>query len=277
MNSLNPFSFIPLLLHIITKTTDPIAPRTIETSQGTGFLYEKDNIVYLITNRHVITERDCENNILPYMKGGIPTQVEFMFSTCTDTHINKFPNPLSVPLYTIENKPKWLVHPNYKIDIVALPLGRSEAKPERLASINNTIEFTDDMVISVAEDVFIVGYPYGRTSGERTPLPIWKRATIASEPTENYYADGRKTFLIDTTTRSGMSGSPVIIYKLGTYMTSTGTTVLSTRPSFKFLGVYSGRIDGDRELDSYLGIVWKKELIDEIIDGGKIEDNPPCI
>lgn len=73
MNSLNPFSFIPLLLHIITKTTDPIAPRTIETSQGTGFLYEKDNIVYLITNRHVITERDCENNILPYMKGGIPT------------------------------------------------------------------------------------------------------------------------------------------------------------------------------------------------------------
>jgi len=34
-----------------------------------------------------------------------------------------------------------------------------------------------------------------------------------------------------------------------------------------FVGIYSGRILGKTELEAQLGIVWKKEVIDEIIDG----------
>ena len=34
-----------------------------------------------------------------------------------------------------------------------------------------------------------------------------------------------------------------------------------------FAGVYSGRIQGKSALDAQLGIVWKKEVIEEIIEG----------
>ena len=47
-----------------------------------------------------------------------------------------------------------------------------------------------------------------------------------------------------------------------------GSVSIGTGYAMKFLGVYSGRVDGQQNNESCLGLVWKKELIDEIIDGG---------
>jgi hypothetical protein len=129
------------------------------------------------------------------------------------------------------------------------------------------------MLIEVADDVFVIGYPFGKGGLEIPILPVWKRASIASEPSLSYYTDGRDCFLIDTTTRSGMSGSPVIAYKTGAFRT-TDSDRLSVVPNgfaSKLLGVYSGRIDGYSKDDSFVGVIWKEKLINEIIDSNNFD------
>ncbi len=60
-----------------------------------------------------------------------------------------------------------------------------------------------------------------------------------------------------------MSGSPVVVRRNSVWQTP--------KPSFGtrqcFIGVYSGRMLGDTEFEAQLGLIWKKHLIEEIIDG----------
>ena len=71
--------------------------------------------------------------------------------------------------------------------------------------------------------------------------------------------------LIDTATRSGMSGSPVIIKRTGVHGLVEDER-FSTAAGF--VGIYSGRY-GVSSNKGYvqLGIVWRKEVIEEIITG----------
>jgi hypothetical protein len=78
-------------------------------------------------------------------------------------------------------------------------------------SINNM--GSPDLLVGIGMDVFVLGYPFGPG---KTGLPVWKRGSIASEPdlvpqVENY-------LLVDTASRPGMSGSPVILRTYGTHM-----------------------------------------------------------
>ncbi|MCF6348609.1 MAG: hypothetical protein L3J20_09970 [Flavobacteriaceae bacterium] len=80
---------------------------------------------------------------------------------------------------------------------------------------------------------------------------------------------------VDTASRPGMSGSPVIFKRSGIHGIIDGKLKLDTVIGViqGFVGIYSGRILGKNELEAQLGIVWKKQVIDEIIDGdtkGKI-------
>jgi len=52
----------------------------------------------------------------------------------------------------------------------------------------------------------VLGYPEGMIGPGRSP--IWKRGSMASEPKYNWR--DKPGFLIDTATRNGMSGAPVV-------------------------------------------------------------------
>jgi hypothetical protein len=100
-------------------------------------------------------------------------------------------------------------------------------------------------------------------------LPIWKRASIGTEPLIDL--DGVPKVMIDTATREGMSGSLVLARHdlSGPYTKKDGTTVQSFRTRLdQVLGVYSGRI-GEKDIKAQLGIVWKARVINEIIEGKK--------
>ncbi len=89
-------------------------------------------------------------------------------------------------------------------------------------------------------------------------------------------------YLIDSATRSGMSGSPVFASFLNNrYNRSSGelvgpgdklapTDFSCTMPAFEFIGVYSSRL-GDPIINDtlQLGNVWKSSVIEEIINGSK--------
>ena len=142
----------------------------------------------------------------------------------------------------------------------------------------------------VTDKVFVVGYPYGYSTTVKRYLPIWSSANIASEYEENLTMpinytdkmheihnkivseeDSKKreelnkelckinnyevpTFLIDSKTRGGQSGSPVLFE----------SPIKSEKKEYHLIGIYSGRVNASSDL----GYVWKIEVIKEILENG---------
>jgi len=148
----------------------------------------------------------------------------------------------------------WIEHPHGKdVDVVAIPF----LIAPNIEVYDIDLKSSDfDLMIYPSEAVSIIGFPEGLTSAGR--LPIWKTGHIASDIDIDW--NGKPVFLIDATTKSGMSGSPVIAKRVSIYQTSKGNTIGN---AVRFLGVYSGRnIGGDR---IEVGLVWKPRVISEIL------------
>ena len=272
VSEIDNISFASYLLKpcIIDKTNPS---NLIFLSDATGFIYNRNNKQYLVTNLHVVSGRDIYSGKILDIYQAIP-ELLMSFPSLYEPktgRIEKTSLYLKKFLYDQNDVPLWLIHPNYKrnIDIAILPLDKLNP-PINFFAINDVPCINTK--ISVADDVFVVGYPLALGTNENKDFPIWKRASIASEPSINYFNDGRKAFVIDGTTREGMSGSPVFFYSNFTQSsTQDGGKCfsMSLQRTFNFLGIYSGRLRGNntKEKESFLGLVWKKELIDEIIDG----------
>lgn len=254
----DPISLTTHHLHLCFSPTDAVL------SSGTGFIYERSGVNYLITNWHNVTGRnpttgDCLSKAL-----AVPDMMSTMFRTkenpglCHREHLQ---------LYNDENmqSPTWLCHPTHgnKVDVVAIPLPPVLIEKYQLFAIND-VDFDKEYATAVADDSFVIGYPFSDITFLQ--LPIWKRASIASEPDVDL--DQLPKLLIGTATRSGLSGSPVVMQRIGIHGMYggklTGAEVIGRIRNF--VGVYSGRIGAD-ETKAQLGIVWKARVIDEIIDG----------
>ncbi len=227
-------------------------------------MFQHEGTPYLITNWHNVSGRTpatgkCLSDTL-----AVPDMLSTMFrekdqpGRCVRRHI-----PLFMDAQLTE--PAWFEHPIHgcKVDVVALPIPDDIRNQFALYPIN-AIEFDAAFKEEVADDTFVIGYPFSETP--YLQLPIWKRASIASEPTVDL--DSLPKMLLDTATRSGLSGSPVVMQRVGIHGMSGG--VLKGQEIIgrirNFIGVYSGRI-GVGEERAQLGIVWKARVIAEIIEG----------
>jgi hypothetical protein len=142
-----------------------------------------------------------------------------------------------------------------RVDVVALPL--SSDSQIKIYPLDLTLA-DSDIVVQVAMAVSIIGYPFGLAVAGR--WPIWKTGHVASDPELDY--DQRPVFVIDATTRGGMSGSPVVARFYGGYMMKKGYALGGT--GTRLLGVYSGRVHGEAEI----GLVWRPRVISEILVEG---------
>lgn len=256
----NPFSLRSLSIEMIFgEQRQPLA-------KATGFLYKHKGVYWLITNLHNLTGVNIETRRRISSYASSPTEIIIPLLLSTNGRL-VWENAI-YPLYTGSNTPTWSIHPEFgtSVDVGAIPLNVS-GKTEALEAINDSGLQTSAMRIRVADDAFIVGYPQGINTS--TNVPIWKRGTIASEP--DIDIDDLPKIYVDTASREGMSGSPVIFRRFG--LNNTGSH------DYTLLGIYSGRrispgkTEGeDTKLDSQLGVIWKARVIDEIIEGGK-QDN----
>jgi hypothetical protein len=115
--------------------------------------------------------------------------------------------------------------------------------------------------------VNVIGFPFGWTGGGS--IGIWVQGAIATEPELPY--DEKPCFLIDSRTREGQSGSPVILYKRNGWITLTnGQPYMIHNPLTIFLGVYAGRLTAESDL----GTVWKASLVAEIAERGNRGTKP---
>lgn len=252
----------------LSFTTQQLAIGLTETdnifSTASGFLYSYNSKVFLITNWHNVTNRNPQTGEpISEENGGIP---DIFLTYLRLQDVNEGSELQKIKLYEDEEltKPKWLIHPEYKekIDVVAIEL---EIIEKYRYFVINEVKFDDDIEPEIGDDCFVLGYPFSEM--RYLGLPIWKGASIASEPSVN--EDQLPKILIDTATRPGLSGSPVIYRRTGIHNVGENGQLKKDSKIGRiqgFLGIYSGRI-GKGEIHAQLGIVWKRKVINEIIEG----------
>lgn len=243
---------------------------------ATGFYWSEGAQLFLITNWHCVTglnANDCKPNgtFTPtHMK---VKSLEVIGDAEVGSKTVKYVTR-TVSLYDEEDTPTWRQHPlGREVDVVAIPMDIDDWK-SRIFTVNmkQQIESFQPMC---GDDCYIVGYPEGFEGPIGTP--IWKRASIATEPELNY---GQKPlFLADSLTRCGMSGSPVYARIAGLWgQEGLALSIDPREPKIlgswtKFIGVYAGR-EGDEKKGFQLARVWKASVLQEIIEHLVVPPNP---
>ena len=119
--------------------------------------------------------------------------------------------------------------------------------------------------VQIGMDVFVLGYPFGSAPPS---FPVWKRGSIASEP--ELVRLGEKYYLVDTASRPGMSGGPVVLRTYGAHLTESGPS-MTTEPATKFLGIYSGRLHTKDPEDAQLGEFGRNRSVSEIVEANTFD------
>ncbi|WP_176478440.1 serine protease [Mesorhizobium sp. WSM3876] len=233
-------------------------------SQGTGFIWKVGNDFFLITNWHNLSGKNPFTGKHLSATLAEPNAVRVWWNVR-----DKLGHKAGIEHSIRDNDghPLWYIHPVHgrKIDVVALPISPTEqVEPYPINAMENA-----DLQIQIGMDVFVLGYPFG--IAQPGGLPIWKRASLASEP-ELAGATAERHMLLDTGSRPGMSGSPIIRRTWGATTMANGDVAVVTGSATKFVGVYSGRIQGPDPLDAQLGIGWPGALVPEIISGRRRDD-----
>lgn len=241
---------------------------------GTYFLWERDNKWYAVTNNHNLSGWDHLRCKSISANGSQPTHVHVNIKTKiiekNTNKLNIYSSKILIQLYE-SDCPKWFVHPDHgpTVDVGIIEIFprpnegyfKSQGMDGIVSTPVNRHSWIDYSYL-VGDDAYVLGFPRGM---DALGFPVWKKATIASEP----YLDieGLPKILIDTATREGMSGSPVISMRRG-LITPSGKIGNDSYfgEAMNLIGIYSGRI-GDDPLGAQLGVVWKARVIDEIIDG----------
>lgn len=237
----------------------------IKLSNATCFFTKINDHLYLVTNWHVVSGRNADTKECLNKMGGVPNKLRVYvpkendnstFSYCDDFYMD-------IELLDQDGNKLWyeMQKNNRMVDVAIIPL-------KDVKGICTTIEqaeepFNEQVHFEIASEIYIIGFPFGKQTGY---VPIWKKASVASEP--ELEIEELPYFFADTATRSGMSGSPVILYKDRPAVLFNEKEKKISRHWTKFIGIYSGRIGADcaEKGDAQLGRVWKASVIQELID-----------
>jgi len=230
-----------------------------ELSSATGFLVSHEGELYLVTNWHVLSGRHAETQAILSATGATPDAVRIRHTT----------DDLSVrvdrvePLRDSDGNALWLELPliqERRTDVAALRLTQFDGVRPYLYDVENV---NKSIHVPIAERLSVIGFPFGITAGQG--LPIWTQAFVATEPELAF--DSAACFLVDSRTRTGQSGSPVIYYsESGMFSSSAGGLVIGgSGINIRFMGIYSGRINPESDL----GRVWFPWAIAAVLKGGQ--------
>ena len=223
---------------------------------GTGFFLKVNDIIYLITNNHVVggkyhIDEFNRNNKNSLLKDTLPDILKIRLY---DKKIGSYKyeslgledlkgNFLYTKIYENEKDINTL------LDVVAIPItGTNSIVPNIKINIYDSTSIGKIKLYN-SQQLFVVGFPQNFSNF----YPIWKNGTIASEP--NFTSIGNSTFYIDATTRKGMSGSPVLFRNNIIIDPKEGISFLSGVTTM-LIGIYSAQ-----NFDSELGLVTRIETI----------------
>lgn len=210
---------------------------------ASGFFFERDGRLYLVTSRHVLIDRPTEHH---------PNRIEFELHTDAED-LSRSRN-VSLLLYA-EGRSQWHqgTDSGGEIDVAMIELDRDEL-PETAVFCAFTPAHLPraEAAVEVGSSVLIVGFPLGFHDTVHH-LPVVRQAVVASAFGIRFQGEGY--FLTDALTHRGASGAPVVMRDES----------LGDLP-WQLLGVHSARLDmagRDRAQDESLGLncAWYADML----------------
>jgi len=236
---------IESLLLSVTRVSTLLGEQQL--TSATGFFFERDGRLFLVTNRHVVLDEASDHR---------PDRLEIELHV--DPENVAVTTGFAIPLYR-GTQPVWRegIDPAGTVDVVALQLEHA-ALPDKLLlqpfTPNHLIEQLDE--IEVGTRVLIVGFPLGFHDTWHH-LPVVRQAVIASAFGLRFQGQGY--FLTDARMHRGTSGAPVVARQ---------TRQQSGRGDLPWmlLGVHAARMDvtnRDVEQDERLNLncAWYADII----------------
>lgn len=221
---------------------------------ATGFVANAKAGPVLVTNRHVVTGRHQDTGVPLSSTAGVPDNLAVWHN-----RLNSLGQWVAKrePLYDTAGAPRWKEHPRLgaRADIVCLPL--TDLTDVNLYPYDPTNPGAN-IKVGVSDSLSVIGFPFGMAGGGL--FAIWATGSLATEPIADFM--DLPTYLIDCRSRQGQSGSPVVAYRSGGAVAmEDGGTNMFAGPVWRFIGVYSGRINPESDL----GIVWKASALADLI------------
>ncbi|MFO3707118.1 hypothetical protein ACI6Q5_19595 [Xanthomonas codiaei] len=275
----------------------------IDLSIGTGVIYKNGSDFYIVTawhnlaGRHSETLKPLSNNL------AIPDNVVVNLVVSIPGIGIATRHSITIPLVD-EEKSLFYIHPENwpRVDVAVIPFdprstflselhlstgekrevgfspimevsgaGATEICPIQKYLVPNSEVITKWLnAVEVTEELFISGYPHNIQ--DYYAQPVWKRATIASSVRDGWNREPK--FLVDSASKSGMSGSPVLYYSPNGRVEILGSTYQFRQDVAILAGIYVGRVAVNGEQDPQVGTVWKSTVIEEIIEAKEFERLP---
>lgn len=271
----NPFSNSPI--HPISVHSTPINILNYHLEPfkiASGFYLELAGKNYLISNWHVFSGRDFFTRDIDKTTGFVPKNFALhtffaLGAEAGDIQAGRQNWHLSLTDDEIERVARPPIVDGVEIDVSVYELPMITEKTEQevfRGSKDLTLGYVPIQVIAppvIGDEVFVVGYPLSKFEGLMTP--IWKRGTIANEPSLSIRPQG--AFLVDVNTTSGMSGAPIVLRQS---LVRSGMIALGgTNKVDIVIGIYSGRVltaDKTSQDAFSLGYGWTIDKILRIIN-----------
>lgn len=218
-------SLLLAVTHVLT-----FAPGKPSTN-ATGFFFERDGRLYLVTSRHVVLDEPSDHR---------PDRIEIELHVDPDNvaHTLQF----SILLYW-EGRAVWHEHRDAGglVDVVAIEIHRHALPATLLLHAFSPVHLLSDLdQMEVGADLRIAGFPLGFLDTLHR-LPIVRHAVVASSFGIRFQGHGY--FLTDARMHRGTSGAPVVARAAG---------VASGRGELRWnlLGIHATRFDmHDRDVE----------------------------
>lgn len=236
---------IEALLLAVTRVTTLLGQKHL--TSATGFFFERDGRLYLVTNRHVVLDEPSEHH---------PDRIEIELHVDPENVAKTV--QFSIPLYR-DGKSVWRegLDSAGAIDVVALQLERAALSGTMLLRAFTPAHLVERLDrVELGTSVLIVGFPLG-VHDTLHRLPVARQAVIASAFGIRF--QGKGYFLTDARMHRGTSGAPVVTREAAP---RDGRADLS----WLLLGIHATRLDvvdrdvlRDESLD--LNCAWYADIL----------------
>lgn len=216
-------------------------------TNASGFFFERDARLYLVTSRHVLFDEATDHR---------PDRIEIgLHMDAVNLTVS---TGFSVPLYA-DGVAVWHqgTDSGGDIDVAVIELDRSALPAEAVLRAFTPAHLqTAFHAVPADTPLLVVGFPLGFHDVVHH-LPVLRQAGIASPLGIRF--QGKGYFLTDARTHRGISGAAVV-------MRDTAPTPYTATLPWKLLGVHSSRLDmGNRDLvlDESLGLncAWYADIL----------------
>jgi len=236
---------IESLLLAVTRVTTMLGDQQL--SNATGFFFERNGRLFLVTNRHVVLD-EARTHRPDWLK------IELHVAPHNVAETTQF----AIPLYA-KDQPVWRQGSDSAgtIDVVAVELERTVLPGALLFHAFTPAHLVEQLDhVEVGTSVLIVGFPLG-FHDTLHHLPVVRQAVIASAFGIRFQGNGY--FLTDARMHRGTSGAPVVARVVSR---RTGRGELP----WMLLGVHATRLDvhnrdvqQDESLD--LNCAWYADIL----------------